>query len=341
MPLLDSYLEIYNPADAPAPLGGLWLSDEPSEMGRRKWQIPALTFADRLTHSLFTSGSGTSQPSRFLFALAGGGEYVRLGQNDAATTEIDGISFGLPATGLQSEGRVPDGAAAIGSITPSPGAPNSTSPGPAFLAHPPSAAVPLGGAHTLSVLTTPLLSGQWRRNGEPIPGETSATLTFLSVTTADDAEYTYAATDAAGTAVSRPARLTVLSTYNAWAAASGVGSPTADADHDGLTNGGEFLAGTNPLVPAGAAERISRHPLGGSEFIAGTEFLTMTFTRSRRAAYSSLEGELSSDLRSWSAGQPDVIEALSAEPDGDARERLKFAVPPGSRRQFLRLRLTP
>ncbi len=122
----DSFLELHNPSNATIALGGLWLSDEPSEAGRRKWQIPALSFVAPNGYAAFTSDGGTSNPSRFGFDIAKGGEYLRLASGEQADTIIDAIGFGAQQDEAQSSGRFPDGTGTLSkALTPTPGNANT------------------------------------------------------------------------------------------------------------------------------------------------------------------------------------------------------------------------
>lgn len=122
----DSFLELYNPGNVPIALGGLWLSDEPSEAGRRKWQIPKLSYIAPGGYAAFTSGGGTSNPSRFRFDIARGGEFLQLSAGDDAGTVIDGIGFGIQLSDTHARGRFPDGGADVSEIlTPTPGDANT------------------------------------------------------------------------------------------------------------------------------------------------------------------------------------------------------------------------
>ena len=314
----------------------MWLGDEPSETGRRKWRIPDLTFVAGQGFALFYTGSGTSQPSVFLFDLAAAGEYLRLSQNDSSTTAVDALSFG-PSAPDQSQGRLPDGSAATGGMVPSPGASNTAVPAPAFITPPASTAAVAGGSVILSATPLNYLGLQWRKNGSPIPGAVDATLQLNSLTAGDEADYTLAATSAAGTAVSRPAHLTVLYTWQAWAAQYGLTSLSGDNDADGMDNATEFLSGGNPLAAGSLAGGIA----GGSDTLSGQRYFTLDYTLSRRAAFSSLTGQRSNNLTLWSDESPAGSEILSTQPNGDTRLRVRFPWAAGSGREFLRLKLTP
>lgn len=80
---------------------------------------------------------------------------------------------------------------------------------------PGDATVREGDLVTLSTYVTGSLpiTYQWLKNGEPIPGATSTTLTFGAVTLADSGRYSLRATNTAGTATSREATLTVEPTH--------------------------------------------------------------------------------------------------------------------------------
>ncbi|MBL9189970.1 MAG: immunoglobulin domain-containing protein, partial [Opitutaceae bacterium] len=72
---------------------------------------------------------------------------------------------------------------------------------------------------TAAASGTPSPTFQWRKNGANIAGATNATLTLAAVTAADAASYTLVATNAAGSATSNAAVLTVT--------AGGTGQPVA------------------------------------------------------------------------------------------------------------------
>ncbi|MFN8011519.1 MAG: immunoglobulin domain-containing protein [Holophagaceae bacterium] len=82
---------------------------------------------------------------------------------------------------------------------------------PSFTTQPQSLTVLLGGNASFAVAAsgTPAPSLQWRKNGAAIPGATAATLALTNVQTSDAATYDAVATNAAGSATSASAVLTV------------------------------------------------------------------------------------------------------------------------------------
>ncbi len=81
---------------------------------------------------------------------------------------------------------------------------------PLFTASPTNTLAGIGTSVTLTSVVTGLPSTyQWRRNGQPIPGATASSLTFVRLTAADAGTYEVVATNSAGTTTSSPALLTV------------------------------------------------------------------------------------------------------------------------------------
>ena len=114
------------------------------------------------------------------FWLAPGVGFVKASDSSGANLELQ--SFSIPASGP-----------------------------PAITSHPASQTVNAGANITLSVQatgTTPL-AFQWRKDGQPIPAATQATLSLTSVSTANAGVYTVEVSNAAGRVVSHAATLTV------------------------------------------------------------------------------------------------------------------------------------
>jgi hypothetical protein len=122
----DDYIELYNPAPLPAPLGGLYLTD--NTLGEpTKFQIPALSFIEGTTSAgsgltVFTAdnnvGSGADHVN-FKLASEGG----TIGLFDPNSASIDSILYG-PQTLNIAQGRSPNGAALVAFFAPTPGLDN-------------------------------------------------------------------------------------------------------------------------------------------------------------------------------------------------------------------------
>jgi hypothetical protein len=82
---------------------------------------------------------------------------------------------------------------------------------PVITSHPISQTVDTGATVTLqgSASGVPAPTYQWNKNGAPLPGATTATLTLSSVTAAESGNYTLVASNVAGGATSNVAVVTV------------------------------------------------------------------------------------------------------------------------------------
>ncbi len=130
---------------------------------------------------------------------------------------------------------------------------------PSFIGHPSSVTLPPGNGVVLSGLATGTapISYQWQRNGTNLVGQTSSSLTLPTVGTNEVGQFTLVASNAAGTATSYPAELTVLD-LNTFAGLVILGRPGSRyrieyADRLGNTNNwstldGNFLLPSSPYV---------------------------------------------------------------------------------------------
>ena len=88
---------------------------------------------------------------------------------------------------------------------------NTNPVAPVFNSQPVSLVVLAGSAASFTAVAggTAPISYQWNKNGTPIPGATSTTLSLSNVQTSDDGSYTLTATNSVGSTTSNPAQLTV------------------------------------------------------------------------------------------------------------------------------------
>lgn len=135
-------------------------------------------------------------------------------KNGTAITGATGATLTLSSVTTSSAGSytvvVKNSA---GSVTSNPATLTVLTPAtaPTITTQPVSQTVTVGANVTFSVVATGTapLSYQWRKDGNPISGATSATLTLNSVSTSDAGTYTVVVSNTAGSATSNPATLTV------------------------------------------------------------------------------------------------------------------------------------
>jgi len=119
------WFELYNPASLPVELSGLVLTDDPSMVGTNRFVVSPLSFiAAQGFVRWVADGDVAAGRNHASFSLDGLGETIRLYAPGGASL-IDSVSFGRQRRGV-SEGRLPDGAAAIVAFdgAPTPAAPN-------------------------------------------------------------------------------------------------------------------------------------------------------------------------------------------------------------------------
>ncbi|HUF62975.1 MAG TPA: lamin tail domain-containing protein [Verrucomicrobiales bacterium] len=132
--------------------------------------------------------------------------------------------------------------------------------------------------------------------------------------------------------------------YAEWAGSFGLSDldPGADPDFDGLINIIEYLSGTNPLIPATAAEQEAARSEPELTESGGQRFLSMELSVSRSAVYSELTGELSAWLGgNWTGVAPSRVDVLGETSIGTRRMRFEFPVPADANAHFLRMRIVP
>ena len=120
----SDYFEIFNPNPQPVDISRFYLTD--TLVNRTKHQLPALSFmgVGQDAYQKFDADSNpTAGADHVNFSLAAGGE--ALGLTSSNNIAVDTISFGPQSLGV-SQGRLPDGAAAIVNFptTPTPGKSN-------------------------------------------------------------------------------------------------------------------------------------------------------------------------------------------------------------------------
>lgn len=120
----------------------------------------------------------------------------------------------------------------------------------------------------------------------------------------------------------------------------GISAPTADPDHDGLSNLIEFALNRSPFTPnAPLVSTIETDPADQQSY------LTLTYTRRKPPRDVTYHIDISSDLATWTE-DPAQVHEISATDDGNGLTetvKVRSATPvqaAGFQRQFLRLRVT-
>lgn len=116
-------------------------------------------------------------------------------------------------------------------------------------------------------------------------------------------------------------------------AAPNLAGPADDPDADGLPNLAEYAFGTGPWMRSNA-------PVVGQTSVAGTNYLTLTYSRAKLLTDVTYTVEASTDLQTWSSAGATV--PVSTVDQGDVTQvTVRDTVPlaPGARR-YLRMRLT-
>ena len=127
-----------------------------------------------------------------------------------------------------------------------------------FSSQPQSLVVPLGGSATFAALAsgTPVISYQWRKDGAAIAHATGSSYSLASTQLGDAGSYDVVISNAAGTATSAEAVLTVNASYTI--------TTTSSPSAGGTTSGGGTFA-------SGATTTVVATPAAGYNFVSWTD----------------------------------------------------------------------
>lgn len=183
---------------------------------------------------------------------------------------------------------------------------------------------------------------QWSLDGVDLPSETEATLRVSRAERDSIGEYRLQIISDAGTVVSAPFFVTVLTSYDAWAAENisnpSEAGPEQDSAGQGVENLLAYAFDSAPesariLLPLASVERLV---VDGSE----DDYRTLTFSRAIGAEDLVYLPEVSSDLTTWEPVAPDQVIRLSR--DGSREYVTTRDIMPSdenSRKRFFRLRV--
>jgi predicted esterase len=133
-------------------------------------------------------------------------------KNGDPVPDATGATLTLPAVALGAAGDyVVTITNALGTATSLPATLTVTPPPPDITTHPLSQTVTAGANVTFSVVAegAGALTYQWKKNGDPLPGQTAATLALTSVAAGAAGNYTVTVTNSGGSTTSATAVLTV------------------------------------------------------------------------------------------------------------------------------------
>src|SRR4030095_15770013 len=261
------WFELYNLDANPVALSGLYLTDDPGEVGRTKYQIAPLSFlggsaSESAWVQLLADGVTLLGRNHVNFQLDGGAEYLRLSNNDASVTAIDAVSFGLQVVSA-TQGRIVDGQSVQVGLIRAPGTRNLMVPIFSGQPLPQTVAANSPASFGATVIGSEPLTFQWKKNGVDIQNATSNPLQIGSAAESDDGLYSVVATNSVGNVLSQSARLFVQLTFDQWRAnrftAGELADPSlsgadADFDKDGMSNAQEYFQNLNPkLADSGVA----------------------------------------------------------------------------------------
>jgi pectate lyase len=183
----------------------------------------------------FSVVAGGSEPFSYQWYLNGTNIITNATDATLTLTNVQASAVGLYSVAVSNVAGGVLSSSALLTVNTNPVA-------PVFISQPASLVVLSGSTVSFTAIAggTPPIAYQWRKNGSPIPGATSSTLTFTNVQTTNNGSYTLTASNVVGSVISDAAQLTVTlsvpivsSSYNLSGFASG-------------TTGGGVIPETDP-----------------------------------------------------------------------------------------------
>ncbi len=256
----SDWFEIYNDANLPVNLTGLFLSDDPSLPCRTKFQIAPLTFVDAKSWVVWLADDNEKSGHNHVnFKLDVAGESLRL--YNTSLVSLTGVDFGPQQAGI-SEGSIPDGGSRVERFyslaTPRAANRSASNMPPVILADPNDTSAIAGYPATFNVVAAGAgIAYQWRLGNNVMPGATNSTLILPRVMPDQAGSYSVLVSNSFAVTLSQHALLTITD---------------ADSDGDGLPNSWELARGLDPFNPIDANEDLDGDGMSNAaEFLAGTD----------------------------------------------------------------------
>jgi hypothetical protein len=187
----------------------------------------------------------------------------------------------------------------------------------------------------VAVYGTKPMDYQWYKDGQPIQGANLTKLYFSALTPSDAGQYTFEATNPAGTLTTSMA-LTVEAAQDTGLrtiAGADTETPEADPDGDGLANLLEQALGSDPANPESTYSPTLEIVEDGN----GETFVSFHYTLDKSATGITTLVEQSFDLQTWEPVDPNEATVQTID-HGDLTETTVF-LPTSSGARFLRIRV--